>query len=597
MRHPHGLAPVPTHPSLGPVRFASAVAVVLLAAASASLAGSVTIPNSPAYVGGNYIPFAWGDQSTPIRYQQVYRASAFGTSDPVDITSMSFFHYFTTWQYVPRDTMRFDSTVTFATLPNHAVTTDLDANLALHQQTTFQGIIDLYGSAPTIQMQQPYTYDPAAGSLVVDLRIDNPGRLSQGASFAMQATTTPLVSRLWTTGYPAVGMSYDYGLVTEFTTGPASPSVSPLEVCFRYDVPATVDFEAVPVWYSSDPRISWTPTPDTSVAEVPSSDRPEFEQEFLRIFRDSLSSYGIADPVRIVDQPGPDTVNVYFSQKIDSLAAEGFAYDVAPRNGSDVPVKGVDRFNERPDGNVAVFVRDSLQDRDWYPEFLAMIAAHEVGHSQGLWHVPSGAVMEDEADTSNERDFENHVYRADGLFGHSSNPVYHLLAYTYGMSDAELRALGVLPGTYDVPWYRLPWLSYRLVLDALSAISVFDLVLEQDMGMDGWIPIAHLDELSPGDVYTLLAPEGSRLRLLGSSTPGGPVDLLLSLDGSGSLEWIADRDAPGTGAILRYDPVLGTGQRIAEFQYRVSPVPEPSTAITTVVAFLALGWMVRRRGR
>jgi hypothetical protein len=139
---------------------------VLLVAATASAQVTVTGPSN----GTNCFPFACkGDASfAGTRYQQVYAASEF--AGPIDITGLTFFRGATSAG--PLNTGTFDLYLsTTSAAVDGLNTTNFDANLGA--PTTLFGSYTIGGAAPTelTFTGGPYHYDPAAGNLLLDIRV------------------------------------------------------------------------------------------------------------------------------------------------------------------------------------------------------------------------------------------------------------------------------------------------------------------------------------------------------------------------------------------------------------------------------------------
>ena len=139
---------------------------VLLATATASAQVTVGGPSNAT----NCFPFACkGGPAFPgTRYQQVYSASAF--SGPIDITGLTFFRGATTPG--PLNAGTFDLYLSTTSAAVDALDTgDFDANLGA--PTTLFGSFTIGGAAPDelTFTGGPYHYDPAAGNLLLDIRV------------------------------------------------------------------------------------------------------------------------------------------------------------------------------------------------------------------------------------------------------------------------------------------------------------------------------------------------------------------------------------------------------------------------------------------
>lgn len=165
-------------------------------------AATIVAPNSSTNTSGN------AQGPAPLRYfgtggsrvQQVYDGSTFSSiSGPVTITAISF-RPFTTPSAFAGDTVNLsDSLIRLSTTqqsgegPNQLGTTFAD-NVGSDAQTVYSGALTLTtsaaGSAPypfdyTINLQTPFTYDPAQGNLLLDVLVPSTASVSgSGFGFA-----------------------------------------------------------------------------------------------------------------------------------------------------------------------------------------------------------------------------------------------------------------------------------------------------------------------------------------------------------------------------------------------------------------------------
>ena len=194
---PHGAAPFGLTGAVAPV-FAADVNTVVIGAPAAN---------------SNIFPFGGGFFASN-RYQQAYAASAFGSSTPVLIKSISF---------LGGQGVLFPSTYTFTL---STITRGID-NLSTTEFFTNRGAdsslfasVNLSGPAPatlTIEGTRPFLYDPSAGNLLVDIVV-NPGGFApgNGASYLARSTAFGVMSRYHNFGLGFIG----WGLVTQFELAP-----------------------------------------------------------------------------------------------------------------------------------------------------------------------------------------------------------------------------------------------------------------------------------------------------------------------------------------------------------------------------------------
>jgi len=138
--------------------------ILVVAGASAPAQAQVTVGTADTY--GNCLPF--GCNVGGVRYQQVYSSSAF--SSPYTIGGLTFFH---TKQYPGLGEFRpatYSVYLGVSSQPVNGLTSNADANFTSEQ---LFGTFTLSGSAAapsfTFTGATPFTYDPAAGNLFLDV--------------------------------------------------------------------------------------------------------------------------------------------------------------------------------------------------------------------------------------------------------------------------------------------------------------------------------------------------------------------------------------------------------------------------------------------
>jgi hypothetical protein len=199
------------------------ILIVVFAFTTGLLADTITIGEPGA--GTNIFPFGGTISPNPgTRYQQAYASTAFGSTGPILITSISFLNgnggTFATSEY------RFSlSTITAGidTLSNF----NFDGNRG-PDNTLFASPI-LTGVSPTtltITGFAPFLYDPSHGNLLMDI-IVTPGGvppIGPAAAYSSRAgTATGIFSRYHNFGGGTIG----FGLVTRFDFTPAQSVPEP----------------------------------------------------------------------------------------------------------------------------------------------------------------------------------------------------------------------------------------------------------------------------------------------------------------------------------------------------------------------------------
>jgi hypothetical protein len=266
---------------------------------------------------------------------------------------------------------------------------------------------------------------------------------------------------------------------------------------------------------------------------------PQYKTEIMAAVRKIFSASGITN-INVTDVPTTGATTVYFSS--DNLNISGKA------------LGGIDRFNERAEDKVIVYTfGDAVYD--------AETVVHEVGHSLGLLHVNPGTRTTSEGlikevmfapevpgalprfiNAVSDHDSFN---VADTLYTH--NPLYHLKRYLDGYTSNQLEALGILPGTWDLPFTDL--ISMHLDFGDTQRTLYNVVLLRSADGTNSVSPIAQFDAITLAELEQKrfhLVP-GTCLSLVGSSTPGGESDLVLST-GDPSIE--ASRFVPADAGLM-----------------------------------------------
>ncbi len=195
------------------------VACLLLLTAASAGAGTIVIgtPNG----AGNCFPFGCAYQA---EYQQVYNANQF--SGTVTITGLKFYNNFYNEDATAMNTGEWNISLSTTGYDASTLTSTPANNIGADNTLVFAGNLAqpwAFGDTLEITLSTPFTYNPANGSLLMDVianASDPNGRIF------FDATSDAVTGRLfYYSGVTAggVGVTSSYGLVTGFETGSAIP--------------------------------------------------------------------------------------------------------------------------------------------------------------------------------------------------------------------------------------------------------------------------------------------------------------------------------------------------------------------------------------
>lgn len=316
-------------------------------------------------------------------------------------------------------------------------------------------------------------------------------------------------------------------------------------------------------------------------------------QQVQKQYRDS----GIEGVVFEIGSPEEDAINLYFIDESVDPTLFGVAYT------------GIDRLNSKAAGDAAIFVSSFFPTSPTNVEIDAETIAHEVGHLLGLRHIdPPGDLPIMDYDYATRGDVELftngvfNIWESPGdpngtIFAETHNPMYHLRRYVDGVPHEDLIAMGILPGSWDLPGPVFEDLeaafSFRLAEG--TDMTLFDVIVYKAEGD----PTGKVDVLARFAEITLaeLAAQsfrinaGEGLGLFASSLFGGKYDISLApgnpfesssfvvYPGQGQLEAFLQMEADNPAGFLT----------LADVTLTASVIPEPST---TTLMSLALVCMV-----
>lgn len=195
------------------LRLAVAVALAVTAVPASAVDFTIGTPT-----GGNCFPFGCqiaGQTST--RYQQVYDAGAF--SGPVTISALTFTVASGSGALIEGPVSLSLSTTSAGVATIN--TSDFNANVGANSTVVFADVLPaISGGLLTLTFSTPFTYNPQAGNLLLDLSRARIGSDFFGTFFQATNGGSTLFSRAHNYGINTIG----HGLVTTFsTTTPAVP--------------------------------------------------------------------------------------------------------------------------------------------------------------------------------------------------------------------------------------------------------------------------------------------------------------------------------------------------------------------------------------
>lgn len=188
-----------------------AMAIALLCAAPAFSNQIIGLPADPNT--GNCYPFGCSYSG---EYQQVYTASAF--SGPITINALEFFNTTYDWGATSMNSGTWTISLSTTSRDWNTLSGIFASNVGSDNTVVFSGNLAqpwTFKNTLRIDLSTPFTYDPAAGALLMDIVVS--GASAPGGVLYFDAHSgDSIMGRVYVNG-----VDPDYGLVTGFVTGPA----------------------------------------------------------------------------------------------------------------------------------------------------------------------------------------------------------------------------------------------------------------------------------------------------------------------------------------------------------------------------------------
>jgi hypothetical protein len=216
------------------LNYCALAGIIAVGIAANAFAGSVTVGSEN---GGNCYPFMCNDSGTSsgpsIQYQQVYTASAFGSS-PISINSETF----NLWSQDSSGTMIGGTYVGYLSTTSAAVNGlnagCLSCNVGADAMQVFDFTIPSggipSGASYTINNMMPFLFNPTQGNLLLDIFVTNQDNVPNTGfnSYNSADYSGQFMSRAWAYNGSNSGSADSGALVTTFGTGTATPEPATL---------------------------------------------------------------------------------------------------------------------------------------------------------------------------------------------------------------------------------------------------------------------------------------------------------------------------------------------------------------------------------
>jgi hypothetical protein len=180
---------------------------------------------------GNCFPFGCAYSG---EYQQVYNSGQFA-SGPITITDLEFFNTQVNTFASAMNSGNWTISLSTTSADWNTLSPTYASNIGGNNTVVFNGNLSqpwAFGDTLTINLTTPFTYDPGAGNLLMDVNVAGASALGGSIFFDTNGFNggnfngNKFLGRVYCNGCAPGNVNSGYGLVTGFSTGNAVPEPS-----------------------------------------------------------------------------------------------------------------------------------------------------------------------------------------------------------------------------------------------------------------------------------------------------------------------------------------------------------------------------------